>query len=153
MDMRIEPSVREAFAAVIAEDSDRLDRALQALAALDEDDLMSALRLASGVLYVILYRLQNRKPTGKELEQVATELMDAASWLPLRHDDVVTLFTAHVDGHDLSSLKPAAKAAGLLFMVTGGLVGGCAPTGQRWEDFLDECENLLDGRSARGDSA
>ena len=135
---------------VIAEERERLDRALAAISALDEEQLLHALRVSSGVLYVVLHRMENRKPTQEELAETASEVAAAEAWIPLDQGDVLTILDAHVDVKDLGQLRPAEKAASLLFVVTGALVGGCAPTDRRWEDYLDECENMLDSMYGQG---
>lgn len=143
--MRVEPLVREAFAGVIAEESDRLDRALAAIQALSEKDRLHALRVASGVLYIVLYRMENRQPTAGELADAAADIVKyERSWLQLHQRDVDTILNAHVDLRDLSALNPAEKAASLLFIVTGSLISMCAPREQHWAHFLDQCESMLD---------
>ncbi len=150
IDMRIEPLVRETFAGVIAEEPDRLDGALEKIANLPDEDKLHALRVASGVLYVVLYRMENRKPTPEEVAEAAADVVKVErNWLTLQQEDVETILAAHVDLRDLSLLQPAEKVASLLFIVTGSLISMCSPENQ-WADFLDECENMLDGMYGHG---
>ena len=150
IDMRVEPLIRETFAGVIAEDQERLDRAYGELTKLPEEDLIHALRVTTGILYVVLYRMEKRKPTSAEIEQAATELVEAESWVPLRREDVVEILDASANLKDLSLLQPAEKVASLLFLVTGAMIAGCAPAENSWTDYLDDCENMLDSMYGQG---
>ncbi len=151
IDMRIEPLVRETFAGMIGEEPDRLDGALQKISDLPDADKLHALRIASGILYVVLYRMENRRPTPEEVSAAAAAVVRVeSSWLPLRQEDVETILMAHVELRDLSLLQPAETVASLLFMVTGSLISMCAPAERHWADFLDECENMLDSMYGQG---
>jgi hypothetical protein len=144
----IEPRVREALAASVAEQPERFDAAIQALGQ-NDDEVLRALDLAFNINAAAIYTIDaGLAPDAERLAYFAEAFSKTQSqWSGVDQASALAFLKAVSSGQNpLDTMSPgdAAYAA----HAVGGWLLAAFPRGEglRWVDFLD---GLLNGLEAR----
>jgi predicted nucleic acid-binding protein len=135
----VEPAVRAAFAGAVAGDSDRLDRAIEAITERGDDFTHNSISLALTIAFTALYTTnEGQRPNDEALEETAEILAEdaAGTWASdVTEDDALEFLTALADKRE-STLDPADFAV-LAFGAGGWLLAASTPEDGEWTDLLD----------------
>jgi hypothetical protein len=146
IDKSVEPSVREAFAASVAEEPERFDTALEAIADRGETFTRDAVNLAIAVDAAALILLhEGDAPDEDQAEELAHDFVESQSWAGIS-EDVAATFLAGVstDATPLPDLLPVGDIAQASFAIGGWLLAAFLPEDKDWTDFLDEILGQLE---------
>ncbi|GAA3621851.1 hypothetical protein GCM10022223_43480 [Kineosporia mesophila] len=148
IDPAIEPRVREAFAASVAEQPERFDEAIRALGD-NDDDLRRALELAFNVVAAAAFAIDGGlAPTEERLTYFAEAFSKTqSSWSGVDQAAALSFLRAVTSGQDPLEVMTAGDAAYTAHALGGWLLSAF-PRGEglRWVDFLDGVLNGLEAR-------
>lgn len=133
----IEEHVRDAFAAVVGEERDRFDAALNGLS---DDDGPKAWQYAAFVVGYVVNLVQPDGVQDDTLDRIAQRAIDATkSWFDLgSREQVKALLRASAEGAVNMPGVPREKAADMTFVLGSYLLQAYRGDDQHWWDFLDE---------------
>lgn len=143
IDDHVEKMVREALAAAVKRDLDRLGRAIAAF----DGNLAAGLQLTLAVcLYVMVDIHGGARPTTEQIRAVAEDTCEFQEWARLDVDEVSIFLENLFDGRPLHQILPADEAVVMPFVVTATLLASFSEPvdGRRWFDYLDTIENTLE---------
>jgi antirestriction protein ArdC len=146
IDNQTEPLVREALAAVVGKDPDRLQRAI--LAFPDSDTMAKGIRLATAVSLYILHDQYGHTPTEAEIRAAATGVADLESWTDVTADEVVAALTAAINRVRADQVLPVERVVILAFVIAANLVSSCHKDDEEWWDYLDRAEAVIQATPA-----
>lgn len=146
IDKVVEPVVREAFAAAVAEEPDRFDAALADVANRGDRFARAAVALAVAVDSMALMALhEGERLDDDELKGFARDFVESQSWSGISEDNAYQ-FLAAVSGADrqLPDILPAGDIGQISFVLGSWLLSAFLPEDKDWTDFLDEILDMLE---------
>lgn len=139
VDHAIESTVREAFAAAVAQEPERFEAALATLAASGDAFAGAALNLALAVDATALYSLHDGEwPDDEQVAAVAQAFSKSEQWAQVEPEAAVKLLTAlahQVSVLDVLTLEDVVDTA---FAMGGWLLSAYLPEDKDWTTYLDE---------------
>lgn len=139
VNMSVEPLVREAFAATLAQDVDRSEAALRAIADAGEQAAQDAVNLAGAVSAFALFDLHDGEcPDDDQLGKLADSFVDMAAWTDIDRATALAFLTALADQRPVSSVLPPDKTAWTSFNVGVWLLAAFGPEDRKWYTYLDQ---------------
>lgn len=146
IDESIEPLVREALAAVVGKDAERLQRAITAFP--DSESMTKGIRLAAAVaLYALLDLHDGQQPSDGELAEIACDITKAESWTDVSSDEIIKYLTAAYRKARVDQILPADRVIILTFVIAANLVASYHDDNEEWWDYLDRAEAALEASS------
>lgn len=143
IDNRVEPLVREALAAIVGKDPDRLERAVTAFP--DDDAMTKGVQLAcSLILYTLQDLYEGRRPTADEIRELANDTLQGEDWTDVSAQEVVDFVTAVFDRRRIDSALPLDRAALLAYVIAANLVSSYHEDNEEWWDYLDRAEAAIE---------
>jgi len=149
IDKDIEPLVREAFAASVAEEPERFESALEALSR--SDDLTSrSLTLAFAVDSAALFAIHQGRPSDEQFSSLAESFASSQSWSNVDEPTSRIYLTSLADMRPPLDELPPADLAFAAFAVGGWLLSAFKiGDGIHWYDFLDTILDTLEATPDR----
>jgi hypothetical protein len=139
VDDTIEPSVREAFAAAVAQEPERFEAALAVLAAGGDAFAGAALKLALAVDATALYNLHDGDwPDDEQVAAVAQAFSKSEQWAQVEPDVAVKFLTALAHQAPVLDVLALEDVIDTAFAVGGWLLSAYLPEDKDWTDYLDE---------------
>lgn len=143
IDSHVEPLVREALAAVIGQDAERLHRAITAFP--DGESVIKGVRLATAVaLFALHDRHGPERPTDEKLTEIATGAAEDEDWTDITPDEIVNYLAAAYDKVGVDRVLPMERVVILAFVIAANLVSSYHPAGEEWWDYLDRAESVIE---------
>jgi hypothetical protein len=142
LDDRVEPLVRNALAAAIVKDPDRLGEATLAFS--DAMTLIKGMRLTAALAVFVVTEHYRRRPSDAELAKFAAGIAAWIDWADITADEIITWLTAAYDGQRVDDLLPMGRVIALSFVVTANLLGLYRDVTERWWDYLDRAEAIIE---------
>ena len=143
VDRRIEPLVREAFAACVARQASRFNDALEAISGLGDEATVDALTLATSIdLYALLAIHEGTKPDAGQIDYLVTEVTRSEVWAKLPEGNARELLQALADNR--TTALGAGDLTEAVFVVGAWLLSAFLPEGKEWADFLDEVLDAIE---------
>lgn len=143
IDSRVEPLVREALAAVVGKDPDRLQRAIVAFP--DDDAMTKGVHLACAlVLYGLDDLFEGRKPTDEQIRDLASDVVKSEAWTDISADEVVGFFTAIYSRVRVDSVLPLDRVVVLAYVIAANFVSSYHEDNEVWWDYLDRVEAMIE---------
>jgi len=147
----VEPVVREAFAASVAEEAERFDQALEDVVRRGDDFARTAVSLAIVIDSATLLTLhEDQPPDDDQLRPLAHDFVESQTWLDDVQEDAVLSFL-HFIAHGeprVQDILPLADIAQISFALGGWLLSAYLPEGKDWTDLLDEVLDRLEATPA-----
>ena len=142
VDVKIEPVVREAFAAAVRRDSARFEQALKAI---PPGEAEAALKLAFGIDSFLARDIFDAPPTTEDMNELANEFVAMESWFPASELPATQFFRMLGGIRDDNPPDPSQLAL-LCFLVGGWLLSAFLDetSDQDWVDRLDEVLEAID---------
>ena len=149
IDKTVESSVREAFAASVAEEPERFDAALEVIADQGESFTQNAVNLAIAVDAVALVLLHDGEaPDEDQVKELAHDFVATQAWAGISNDVATGFLTgASSDVTPLSDVLPIGDIAQASLAIGGWLLSAFLPEDKDWTDFLDEILGRLEATS------
>jgi hypothetical protein len=139
IDPRIEPLVREAFAAAVAQESDRFNSAISTISEKSDESFKVALNLALDVCRVALFTIhEGQRPDNDQLAYIAGGFDNSEAWVGLSPGDSLTFLTALADMKSVTDALPLTTLIPMVFAMGGWLLSAFLPENKHWYNFLDE---------------
>jgi len=146
IDLRVEPLVREALAAVIGQDHERLQRALFAFQG--DDAMTHGVRLATAAALFVLHDLhEGDRPTGDELAEIAGDIASAEEWIDVTAAEIAEYLQATCAGGSPDRVLPMERVILLAFVTAANLLASYRSDDEHWWDFLDRAEAAIEAAS------
>lgn len=139
---QVEPLVREAFAAVITKERDRLQQALDAFP--DDEAMTDGVRLASAIALFVVQDKYGRNPAEEQLREAADDVSTVDDWTDISSDEVVTFFTAAINRERADAVLPPERVVLLAYVAGGYLLSFHHEDGEEWWDYLDRAEAAVE---------
>jgi hypothetical protein len=146
IDKSVESSVREAFAASVAEEPERFETAIEVIADRGETFTRDAVNLAIAVDAAALVLLhEGEAPDEDQVQELAHDFVETQSWAGISAD-VATAFLSSVsrDETPLPEVLPVGDIAQASVAIGGWLLSAFLPEDKDWTDFLDEILGRLE---------
>jgi hypothetical protein len=142
IDDRVESLIRDALAAAIKKDIDRLDAAMKAIPASDHARVGELLAIIGGHAVIDLH--SGQRPTDERLQMLAARIAEhEQEWSGLAAEDILP-YLRIITGDTAQHLDPATTVL-MMFVVTASLLAGYPkPEGQWWFDYLDRIEAVIE---------
>ncbi|MBO0871050.1 MAG: hypothetical protein J2P15_21065 [Micromonosporaceae bacterium] len=148
IDERVEPLVREAFAAAIARDADRLTEAVTAIAAAGDQTATDAINLALKITaYALLDIHEGFTPDQEQIHDLAKDFCEMEEWAVPDEAAAVKLLTALGNVSSVEAVLRPEEIAVLLFVLGAWLLTAFLPDDKHWPQYLDE---ILDDLERNG---
>lgn len=150
VDRDVEPVVRKAYAAAVAERPDWFESALEALAARGDDFAARAMTLAVAIDAAALYAIHDGiRPDGDQLAELQESFSENEAWARIDPQVARTFLTAIADHTPVLSVLTAKDIADVTYVMGGWLLAAFLPEdGKDWTDFLDEILDALESAPA-----
>lgn len=142
IDAGIEPLVRTVLNAVVKQDTERLQTALEAFP--DADAMTSGYRLAAGIAIYVLQDQYGRQPTPEEIRAVADKTAELENWTDITSDEIYSYVTAYYDRQSVDTVMPTERAVVVSYVLAGDLLAACHRQDEKWWDYLDRAEAILE---------
>jgi hypothetical protein len=143
IDDHVEALVREALAAVVGQDSERLQQAITAFP--DGESVISGVRLAAGVaLFALHDRHGSRRPSDEALGEIAAAAVEDEDWADITSDEIVKYLAAAYDKVSIDQVLPMERAIILAFVVAASLLSSYHRADEEWWDYLDRAESVIE---------
>lgn len=145
IDKKVEPAVREAFAASVAEEPERFETAFEVIADRGDDFARRALSLAIAIDASALFNLhEGLWPDEEQARKLAHDFMESETWARVPEEDAATFLTALSDPASLPTALPLGDLAWTSYVMGGWLLAAFLPEGRDWTDFLDDILDKLE---------
>jgi hypothetical protein len=139
----VERLVREALAAVVGKDSERLQRAIAAFP--DNESMTKGIRLATAVaLYTLQDLHEGQQPTDDELAEVAGDIAKAETWTDVSSEEIVKYLTAAYHKTRVNQVLPMERVIIVAWVVAANLVSSYHGDHEEWWDYLDRAESVIE---------
>ena len=143
IDNQVEPLVREALAAVVGQDSERLQRAIAAFP--DGESVIRGVRLATAVaLFALHDRHGSRRPTDEQLAEIASDAVEDEDWTDVAADEIVRYLAAAYDKVSVDQVLPMERVVILAFVIAANLLSSYHKAEEEWWDYLDRAEAMIE---------
>lgn len=138
INLKVEPLVREAFAAAIGRDPRRSMEALQKMADKGENTVGDSISLAGTIATVALLDLfAGQAPSDAELAELGEQFAQMEAWADLEVTTATNLLRVVAMRED-DPLLPSDAYIRLIFVAGAWLLGSFGPEDRTWYDYLDE---------------
>ena len=145
VDKRVEPAVREAFAASVAGEPARFANALEAIAVQGDDSARNALQLALSVDAAALYAIhEGQRPEDPHLQTLAKQFAESERWAEIDAATAERFLRALAGATPVLDVLTAEDVAETAFAIGGWLLAAFLPGGKDWTDFLDDILDALE---------
>lgn len=146
IDKVVEPAVREAFAASVAEEPDRFNAVVAEIADRGEDFTRDAVVLAVAVDAMALLALHDgERLDEEELTAFARDFVESQGWADIAAADAHRFLVA-ISGTErrLPDVLPLGDLGLISFALGGWLLSAFLPEGMDWTHLLDELLDVLE---------
>jgi hypothetical protein len=143
VDSKIEPLVREAFAACVGQEPKRFANAVVAITDRGDRVTVDALTLATSIdAYALMALHHGKAPDQQQLEYLSTQFAATEAWAKVPAANARELISALAENR--TSTLGAGDLAEATFTVGAWLLSAFLPEDKDWTDFLDEILNAID---------
>jgi hypothetical protein len=134
----VERAVRRILAGAVAEEPDRFETGMLALA--DKGDAFAgeALVLVVAIDSAALFSIhEGHRPDDEQLRYLATAFEESQAWAQIDHEVALKFLAAIADQIPVQDALPLDDLVEVAFVVGAWLLTAFLPEGKDWTDFLD----------------
>lgn len=143
INLAVEPDVREALAAAVAQEEERFESAVLAIAGQGDAVTADSLNLALAICAYTLFDLhEGERPHDDQLAYLAETFVVSEVWAEIDKDKALRFLTSLADQEPVD--LPADEVSEIVFVLAGWLLSSFPPEDRPWNHYLDEALNNLE---------
>jgi hypothetical protein len=157
LNFAVEPYVREALAASVAQEPDRFESAVLTIAEQGDTVTTDALNLAIGLSAYALFDIhEGTRPDDEQLQYLAQSFAESEAWAEVLPDSAHTVLNSLADQRPIG--LPVGEVAEIVFPLAAWLLSSFPPEDRPWNVYLDRALSDLESgqkesRLSGGDGA